>query len=96
MTEGFEAAAEAGRALDHEHILVSRILNNLHFKLFSYSQCPHLDDVGGLEDAQGLLHMTGQDPRGALDCHGLGHAGAQQAVVALQRPINDNGNFSLE
>ena len=39
VTEGLEAAAETGRALDHEHILVSRILNNLHFKLFSYSQC---------------------------------------------------------
>ena len=46
-------------------------------------KCPHLDDVGGLEDAQGLLHVTGQDPRGALHCHGLGQAGAQQAVVAL-------------
>ena len=26
VTEGLEAAAEAGRALDHKHVLVSRIL----------------------------------------------------------------------
>ena len=34
VTEGLEAAAETGRALDHEHILVSRILNDLDYKLF--------------------------------------------------------------
>ena len=40
--------------------------------------------------------MASQDPRGALDCHALGQAGAHQAVVTPQRPVNHNRNFPLD
>ena len=44
MTTGLEAATERGGALDHEHVLLVAVL----------------DDVGGGEQAQRLFHMTCQ------------------------------------
>ena len=97
VTEGLEAAAEAGRALHHEHVLVGRVLDNSQLELIILTPVPRadLDDVGGLQDAQGLLHVARHHPRGALHGHALGDAGAQQAVVTLQRSLNNNRYFSL-
>ena len=79
MTAGHEAATESCWTLDDI---------SLHLVLV-------LDDVGWLQDAQSLLHVAAHHPWRALDCHDLGEAGAQQAVVAPHGPVDHHGHLTL-
>ena len=79
MAAGHEAAAESCWTLDDVP---------LHL-------VPVLDDVGRLQQAEGLLHVAPHHPWRALDGHALSEAGTEQAVVAPHGSVYHHRHLPL-